>query len=116
MPSKSVLTLSTPLLDKLDRSLVRSYPSQTSSEPFKQDSEPEDFKRALREFEEQNPEYAANLELSTLRSTEFSRLKTSETVYVDYMGGSLYPESLVTRHLEVLKAGVFGNTHSDSPT
>lgn len=111
MPSKSVLTLSTPVLDKLDRSLIRSYPSRTSSETSKQE-----LKRALHEFEEQHPEYVADAELSSLRSTEFSRLKTSETVYVDYMGGSLYPESLVTRHLEILKTGVFGNTHSDSPT
>jgi len=112
MPAKSVLTLSTPpLLDKLDRRFVRAHRSQNSSDTSKQD-----FKRALREFEEQNPEYGADAELSTLRSTEFSRLKTSETVYVDYMGGSLYPESLVSRHLEVLKMGVFGNTHSDSPT
>jgi len=112
MPSKSVLSLpSPPLPDKLDRSLIRSHPSQSSSESTKQE-----FKRALRKFEEQNPDYVADAELCALRSTEFSRLKTSGTAYVDYMGGSLYPESLVTRHFELLKTGVFGNTHSDSPT
>jgi len=109
MPSKPVLSFS-PLRDRLDRSFTRS-PSQPSSESSKQD-----FKLALREFEEQNSDYVADAELRALRSTEFSRLESSGTVYVDYMGGSLYPESLVSRHLELLKTGVFGNTHSDSPT
>jgi hypothetical protein len=97
MPSKSVLSFP-PLRDRLDRSLIQSHPSQRSSESSQQD-----FQLALREFEEQNPDYVADAELSALRSTEFSRLKSSGTVYVDYMGGSLYPESLVSRHLELLK-------------
>ena len=109
MPSKLVLSFPR-LPDRLDHSPMRSHPSQHSSEPSKQA-----FELALREFEEQNPDYVSD-ELRALRSTEFSRLKSSGTVYVDYMGGSLYPESLVSRHLEILKAGVFGNTHSDSPT
>ena len=109
MPSKSVLSfLGVP--DRLNHSLIRSHPSQHSAEFSKQA-----FKLALREFEEQNPDYVSD-ELAALRSTEFSRLKSSGTIYVDYMGGSLYPESLVSRHLDILKAGVFGNTHSDSPT
>jgi len=110
MPSKPVLSFPR-LPDRLDRSLIRSHPSQDSSE-FSQQA----FKLALREFEEQNPDYVADAELSALRPIEFSRLKSSGIVYVDYMGGSLYPESLVSRHLDLLKTGVFGNTHSDSPT
>lgn len=112
MASNSIVSISPPSLpDKLGRRLIRSHSSQSSSESSKQD-----FKRALREFEEQNPDYVADAELSAVRASEFSRLKASGTVYVDYMGGSLYPESLVSRHLELLKTGVFGNTHSDSPT
>ena len=110
MSSKSIPSFPR-LPERLDRSLIRSQPSKHSSESSEQA-----FKLALREFEEQNPDYAADVELSAVRSTEFSRLKSSGTVYVDYMGGSLYPESLVSRHLELLKTGVFGNTHSDSPT
>jgi hypothetical protein len=110
MPTKSVLSFPR-LPDRLDTSLIRSHPSQNSSEPSKNA-----FKHALHEFEEQNPDYGADAELSALRPTEFSRLKSSGIVYVDYMGGSLYPESLVSYHLELLKTGVFGNTHSDSPT
>lgn len=110
MPSHSILSFPR-LPDRLDRSLVRSHPSKHSSESSKQA-----FELALREFEEQNSDYSSDAALSALRPTEFTRLKSSGTVYVDYMGGSLYPESLVSRHLELLKAGVFGNTHSDSPT
>ena len=110
MPSHSILSFPR-LPDRLDRSLVRSHPSKHSSESSKQA-----FELALREFEKRNSDYSSDAELSALRPTEFSRLKSSGTVYVDYMGGSLYPESLVSRHLELLKAGVFGNTHSDSPT
>ena len=109
MPSSSVLSFPR-LPDRLDHNPIRSHPSQHSSESSKQA-----FDLALREFEEQNPDYVSD-QLAALRSTEFSRLKSSGTVYVDYMGGSLYPESLVSRHLDILKAGVFGNTHSDSPT
>lgn len=39
--------------------------------------------------------------------------KERET-YVDYMGGALYPESLVDVHAEFLKSCVLGNTHSES--
>jgi hypothetical protein len=92
-------------------SLIRSHASRHSSESSKHA-----FKHALRDFEEQNPDYGADAELNALRPTEFTRLKSSGIVYVDYMGGSLYPEFLVSRHLELLKTGVFGNTHSDSPT
>jgi molybdenum cofactor sulfurtransferase len=70
----------------------------------------------LREFEEQNPDYNASSSLASLRAIEFGRLESSKTTYVDYMGGSLYPQSLVSHHYQVLKTGVFGNTHSDSPT
>ncbi|KAJ3980752.1 pyridoxal phosphate-dependent transferase [Lentinula detonsa] len=34
--------------------------------------------------------------------------------YVDYMGGSLYPESLIRVHTEFLASNVLGNTHSIS--
>jgi molybdenum cofactor sulfurtransferase len=34
--------------------------------------------------------------------------------YVDYMGGSLYPESLIRVHTEFLAGNALGNTHSIS--
>jgi len=75
-----------------------------------------EFKSSLRQFEQQNPDYNANPALTSLRATEFGRLKSSNTTYVDYMGGGLYPDSLVSYHCQILKTQVFGNTHSDSPT
>jgi len=50
-----------------------------------------------------------------LRAGEFARLDATGEVYVDYTGGSLYAASLVERHGELLRAGVFGNPHSANP-
>ncbi|MET0397812.1 MAG: aminotransferase class V-fold PLP-dependent enzyme [Longimicrobiaceae bacterium] len=50
-----------------------------------------------------------------LRAREFARLDALGQTYLDYTGGALYPESLVSRHAETLRGGVFGNPHSDSP-
>jgi hypothetical protein len=43
-----------------------------------------------------------------------SRLGPNEA-YVDYMGGALYPASLISVHAEFLQSAVLGNTHSESP-
>jgi selenocysteine lyase/cysteine desulfurase len=51
-----------------------------------------------------------------LRRREYSRLDTGRAVYLDYTGAGLYPESLITRHSQLLAAEVFGNPHSASPT
>ena len=37
-------------------------------------------------------------------------------MYLDYTGGSLYGESQVRQHGEMLQTGVFGNPHSSNPT
>ncbi len=47
-----------------------------------------------------------------LRAREFSRLAQRHEAYLDYTGSGLYPESLVERHLALLREGVFGNPHS----
>jgi hypothetical protein len=65
-------------------------------------------------------EYRLTWILDTLRRTDYTRLsrtssKRRETeTYVDYMGGSLYPESLIRVHTEFLASNVLGNTHSIS--
>ncbi|KAF9062911.1 PLP-dependent transferase [Rhodocollybia butyracea] len=59
--------------------------------------------------------------IDTLRRSDYTRLsrtlpnlsKETET-YVDYMGGSLYPESLIRAHTKYLTSNVLGNTHSIS--
>ncbi|KAJ7935402.1 PLP-dependent transferase, partial [Mycena leptocephala] len=40
--------------------------------------------------------------------------RTTGETYVDYMGGAIYPESLIRVHTEFLNRSVLGNTHSVS--
>jgi selenocysteine lyase/cysteine desulfurase len=53
--------------------------------------------------------------LDELRRTDFARLDAGGHVYLDYTGAGLYPESLLDAHLALLRGGVFGNPHSQSP-
>lgn len=59
------------------------------------------------------PQYASSWHIDALRRSEYSRLAPDET-YVDYMGGALYPSSLISVHAEFLQTAVLGNTHSES--
>lgn len=59
-------------------------------------------------------EYQLTWILDTLRRTDFSRLELAGETYVDYMGGALYPESLIKVHTDFLKHNILGNTHSVS--
>ena len=54
------------------------------------------------------------LDVATLRRCEFSRLDASGSVYLDYAGSALYPESLVRRDAQRLQQRVLGNPHSES--
>ena len=63
-------------------------------------------------FLQQYPEYKLTWLLDSLRKSDFTRLEKSGEVYVDYMGGSLYPESLVRIHSTFLQENILGNTHS----
>jgi molybdenum cofactor sulfurtransferase len=60
--------------------------------------------------------YSKTSGLDALRSTEYRRLDEQHEVYLDYTGGSLYGESQVREHAEMLRGGVFGNPHSSNPT
>jgi len=51
-----------------------------------------------------------------LRKKEFARLDKLGHVYLDYTGGSLYPQCLVDKHYIYLKNEVYGNPHSINPT
>ena len=73
------------------------------------------FKAEFSSFVDRHPDYMQTTALDRLRDVEFARLDKSKEVYVDYMGGCLWPKSLVSNHADLLKAGLFGNTHSDSP-
>jgi selenocysteine lyase/cysteine desulfurase len=54
--------------------------------------------------------------LDELRRADFARLDAGGHVYLDYTGAGLYPQSLLDEHLALLRDGVFGNPHSQSPT
>jgi molybdenum cofactor sulfurtransferase len=70
--------------------------------------------RAYASFLTAYPEYQLTWILDTFRRTDFARLDRTGETYVDYMGGSIYPESLVRVHTEFLTRSVLGNTHSVS--
>jgi hypothetical protein len=74
------------------------------------------YKSDFSTFRTNYPQYDRTTSLDILRKTEFSRIEKASEVYVDYMGGGLWPECLVAAHSAILQAGLFGNTHSDSPS
>ena len=68
--------------------------------------------QAYKTFLKQYPEYQLTWMLDALRRSDFARLDRSGETYVDYMGASLYPESLIRVHTGFLQRSVLGNTHS----
>jgi hypothetical protein len=74
----------------------------------------DDRARAYASFLKAFPEYQRTWILDTLRRSDFSRLDRTGETYVDYMGGAIYPESLVHVHTDFLKSHILGNTHSVS--
>ncbi|KAH9022461.1 pyridoxal phosphate-dependent transferase [Lactarius hengduanensis] len=72
-----------------------------------------DYDAAYARFLHDYPQYASSWHVDALRRSEYSRLGPDET-YVDYMGGAIYPTSLISVHAEFLQSAVLGNTHSES--
>jgi selenocysteine lyase/cysteine desulfurase len=56
------------------------------------------------------------LTFDALRKREFSRLDEQHHTYVDYAGSALYGESQIRAHQALLRDGIFGNPHSESPS
>jgi selenocysteine lyase/cysteine desulfurase len=67
-------------------------------------------------FRTRFPQFEATHHLDELRATEYRRLDALGHVYLDYTGGSLYAESQVSEHVQLLRDYVLGNPHSTSPT
>lgn len=68
-------------------------------------------------FLEKYPAYAVQAgAIDEIRQKDFSRLSEQNHVYVDYTGGCLYPQSLVSSHSAQLLDNVLGNPHSTNPT
>jgi selenocysteine lyase/cysteine desulfurase len=53
--------------------------------------------------------------LDDFRATEYRRLDERGHVYLDYTGGSLWAESQLQKHFDILRTSVLGNPHSASP-
>ncbi len=70
---------------------------------------------ARADFVARFPGYKKTALLDDLRATEYRRLDELSQVYLDYTGGSLYAESQLQKHFELLRSGVLGNPHSASP-
>lgn len=66
------------------------------------------------DFLKRYPEYQLTWILDALRRSDFTRLDRHGETYADYMGGSLYPESLISLHSTFLHQQILGNTHSIS--
>ncbi|OSX61812.1 hypothetical protein POSPLADRAFT_1170423 [Postia placenta MAD-698-R-SB12] len=86
------------------------YAYSASAIDILEDSASAAYKTFLKEY----PEYQLTWILDALRRSDFSRLDRSGETYVDYMGGSLYPESLIRVHTGFLHRNILGNTHSVS--
>ena len=71
---------------------------------------------AYGDFVARYPSYKTTALLDELRATEYRRLDERGDIYLDYTGGSLYAESQLQKHSELLRSGVFGNPHSANPT
>lgn len=74
------------------------------------------LEEARADFLERYPSYVETELIDRLRATEYRRLDEHRQVYLDYTGGSLYAESQLEKHYELLRSGVFGNPHSANPT
>ena len=71
---------------------------------------------AYDEFVRRFPAYRETTAIDELRATDYSRLDRLHHTYLDYTGGSLYAESQLRRHHELLSDSVLGNPHSHSPS
>lgn len=69
---------------------------------------------AHKDFLKMYPQYQLTWMVEALRRSDFGRLDRNGETYVDYMGASLYPESLIRVHTHFLQRNILGNTHSVS--
>jgi len=73
-----------------------------------------DLNSGYRDFVARYPEYNGDPDLDTLRLKEFSRIKESQEVYVDYANGSIAPESLIVKHADILRGEILSHPGLDS--
>jgi selenocysteine lyase/cysteine desulfurase len=73
------------------------------------------LKEARSDFLLRFPGYKNTSLLDDCRATEYRRLDERGHVYLDYTGGSLWAESQLQKHFDLLRTSVLGNPHSASP-
>ncbi len=76
----------------------------------------EGMAQALARFLATSPDYMDTKAIDELRARDYRRLDDLGHTYLDYTGGSLYAESQVREHLDLLLNSVFGNPHSSNPS
>src|SRR5688500_206411 len=67
-------------------------------------------------FVRQYPTYASTGSLDVLRAREYPLLDAHGHVYLDYTAGNLVPQTLVERHVQLLRNHLLGNPHSTNPS
>jgi selenocysteine lyase/cysteine desulfurase len=68
------------------------------------------------DFDAAYPEYAATSRLDDLRASEYGYLDDGGHVYLDYTGAGLPSRSQLRAHARRIRAGAYGNPHSENPT
>src|SRR5262245_33548238 len=63
-------------------------------------------------FVKSHPSYANTNVIDTLRASQYSRLDSNAHTYLDYTGASLYAQSQVVAHTDLLARTIAGNPHS----
>lgn len=74
----------------------------------------DELSAAKDDFSRRYPAFALTGVLDELRATEYGRLDSSGTVYLDYTGGGLYAQSQLQEHMAMLSDRVWGNPHSEN--
>ena len=66
-------------------------------------------------FSQEYPTYADTRALDDLRAREYPLLDGLGHVYLDYTAGNLVPQTLLERHMQLLRDHLLGNPHSTNP-
>lgn len=98
----------------LDEKFAASIGNILTRPDDRQDIDATKFNAALSAFQDLYPEYRQTWILDSLRLSDYTRLTRTDETYVDYMGGAIFPESLVRIHSDFLSRNIMGNTHSIS--
>src|SRR5579859_391827 len=67
------------------------------------------------EFLDRFPAYGATRHVDALRAVEYRRFDAQGHTYLDYTCGSVYADSQLRAHAELLQHSIFGNPHSGNP-